>query len=317
MKAKFSGHDTFPLRYGWLYKAVNHMNSGYFFKTSKSDDVEKAVIELGVGKNMVNAIRYWSDCAGVICDNVNNASSVTELGNYIFGDSDSHQGKDPYLEQKGSIWLVHFLLNFDKESLTSYRYFFNFSYVQSFEKEKYLFDFVEDAQRICQNDSITDKSLKKDLDCFLHTYCRKRKSKSSKAIKIDEEHFSSPLTELSLIQDNGNGFYTSPLREQQDLPIEIFIYAVAKFISLTIDLKEVNVVTEELTIGFDSLLSNPFSPGRIFRLSELGLGQKLDEVQQKNGGLTWVDSRGLRQISCPINLIKKPIQILNKHYGVE
>lgn len=121
-----------------------------------------------------------------------------------------------------------------------------------------------------------------------------------------------------MINDNGNGFYTSPLREQQDLPIEIFIYAVARFMSLTIDLEDVNVETEELTIGFDSLLSNPFSPGRIFRLSEHGLGQKLDDAQlTTNGGLTWVDSRGLRQISCPINLIKNPIQILNKYYGVE
>jgi hypothetical protein len=318
MKAKFSGHDTFPLRYGWLYKAVNHMNSGHFLKTSKNEDVEKAVIELGVGKNMVNAIRYWSDCTGVIFDKVNKDTYVTELGNYIFGDFDTHQGKDPYLEQKGSIWLIHFLLNFDEEYLTSYRYFFNFSYVQSFEKEKYLFDFVEDTQRICQNDGITDKSLKKDLDCFLHSYCRKRKANSSKTIKIDEDHFSSPLAELSLINDNGNGFYTSPLREQQDLPIEIFIYAVARFMSLTIDLEDVNVETEELTIGFDTLLSNPFSPGRIFRLSEHGLGLKLDDAQlSTDGGLTWVDSRGLRQISCPINLIKNPIKILNKYYGVE
>jgi hypothetical protein len=115
MKAKFSGHDTFPLRYGWLYKAVNHMNSGHYLKTSTNEDVEKAVIELGVGKNMVNAIRYWSDCTGVIFDKVNKDPYVTELGNYIFGDFDTHQGKDPYLEQKGSIWLIHFLLNFDDE----------------------------------------------------------------------------------------------------------------------------------------------------------------------------------------------------------
>lgn len=48
----FSGHETFTLRHGWLTKAVDAIetNDGAF----NSDD---ALVELGVGKNMVRSIR--------------------------------------------------------------------------------------------------------------------------------------------------------------------------------------------------------------------------------------------------------------------
>ncbi|MBL4772978.1 MAG: DUF4007 family protein [Alcanivoracaceae bacterium] len=51
MKAKFTGHDTFPFRYGWNYKAVNHLNFGGKLQTSNDEKTQEAIIELGVGKN--------------------------------------------------------------------------------------------------------------------------------------------------------------------------------------------------------------------------------------------------------------------------
>ena len=60
MRAKFTGHDTFPLRYGWLYKAVNHLNSGGKLQTSKEDETQQAIIKLGVGKNMVAFFAEWA-----------------------------------------------------------------------------------------------------------------------------------------------------------------------------------------------------------------------------------------------------------------
>ena len=134
MKAKFTGHDTFPLRYGWLYKAVNYLNLGGKLQTSNEEKTREAIVDLGVGKNMVNAIRYWSESSSVV--NVNSVDQiVSDNGIYLFG-SKNTIGKDPYLEQIGSIWLIHFWLNFNYEYLTSYRYFFNYSNVQYFEKSK-------------------------------------------------------------------------------------------------------------------------------------------------------------------------------------
>ncbi|MCY3615090.1 MAG: DUF4007 family protein [Bacteroidetes bacterium] len=60
-KYSFSGHETFPLRLNWLKKAVDAVN--------KKDTIfhsDAAIVELGVGKNMVRSIRHWALATEVI-----------------------------------------------------------------------------------------------------------------------------------------------------------------------------------------------------------------------------------------------------------
>jgi hypothetical protein len=313
MKAKFTGHDTFPLRYGWLFKAVNYLNNEGKLQTSNEEKTREAIVELGVGKNMVNAIRYWAEASSVIKVKYiknNFEQRVSKNGCYLFGNA-TVKGKDPYLEQIGSIWLIHFWLNFNSKHLSSYRYFFNYSNVQHFEKSKLLADCREGAKELVTNELGNESTLKKDIDCFLNTYCKKFKSiASKKKLKIDEDHFTSPLSELNLIQDNGGGFYISDLTDRPELPIEIFIYGLVMFAKIETKESQVN------TVDFDSLLSKPSSPGRIFRLSESGLGQKLDEAQAlSEGEISWIDSLGLRQIKIEQSAFDSPFSFLDDYYG--
>ena len=310
MKAKFTGHDTFPLRYGWLYKAVNHLNLGNKLQTSNEDAVRTAIVNLGVGKNMVNAIRYWAEASNTIKALHNAGHEITKLGSFLFEEKD---GNDPYLEQIGSVWLVHFWLNFNFETLTSYRYFFNFSNVQHFEKSKLIEDTYEESAKLVTNDLGNAATLKKDVDCFLNTYCKRIKSTSTKKKDtVNEDSFTSPLAELDLVQDLGGGFYVSNLDTRESLPIEIFVYALLHFMRVETAESKVS------TIDFDSLLTKPCSPGRIFRLSEAGLGQKLDEAQEfTNNGISWIDSLGLRQVKIATELSSQPQLFLEKYYGNE
>lgn len=314
MKAKFTGHDTFPLRYGWLYKSINHLNNNGKFQTSNEEHTRRAIVELGVGKNMVNAIRYWAEASGVV--NQQNVKGfiehqVSPVGNYLFGCGSGHSGADPFLEDLASVWLLHFLLNFNYEYLTAYRYFFNFSNTQSFEKKKLLDDFVDDTFHLTGSDASNIGTLRKDLDCFLNTYAKKRKASANKKVqKIDEDHFSSPLTELNLINETSNAFYISELADRPNLPIEIFIYATLVFMKIE------NQDSGIDSIDFDSLLTKPFSPGRIFRLSESGLGHKLDDAQElTQGAIKWVDSLGLRQVRVDSSLLEDPFTFVKSYYG--
>jgi hypothetical protein len=311
MKAKFSGHDTFPLRYGWLNKAVNYLNFNGKLQTADESKIREAIIDLGVGKNMVSAIRYWAEATGVIHSvNMGNLvdHSASDNGIYLFGERD-RSGKDPYLEHVGSVWLIHFWLNFNCSHLTAYRYFFNYSNVQHFEKTKLLADCSEDVGRLVTNSPGNENTLRKDIDCFLNTYCKKFKKPSKKKEIFNEDSFTSPLAELKLIHDNGNGFYISNLGEQEELPIAIFIYGLIKFTQLETEDSKVN------SIDFDSLLTKPYSPGRIFRLSESGLGQKLDEAQEfSKGQINWIDSLGLRQINVDQESLTNEMAYLDKYY---
>jgi len=311
MKAKFTGHDTFSLRYGWLYKAVNHLNNGGKLQTSNDDKTREAIVELGVGKNMVNAIRYWAEATSLL-DVTKNKSNIdyatSDIGKYIFN---VNTGKDPYLEDIGSIWLIHFLLNFNFEHLTAYRYLFNYSLVQHFEKSKLISDCYSESKKIVVNDIGNENTIKKDIDCFLNTYTKKYKNTAAKMKQvINEEHFNSPLAELNLIQDIGGGFYISDLKERPELPIEIFIFALIEFINEETKESKIN------TVDFDSLLMKPCSPGRIFRLSESGLGQKLDEAQEySENSISWIDSLGLRQVQVEQSYLDLPLSLLNSFYG--
>lgn len=305
MKAKFTGHDTFPLRYGWLYKAVNHLNSGGKLQTSREDETQQAIIKLGVGKNMVNAIRYWAESAGLLT--IKRVQSnvdyfTTDNGNYLF---DEQSGKDPYLEHIGSIWLVHFWLCFNEDELTAYRYFFNIFNGEYFEKQILLAHMSDDLSKLTSSDnSINDSTIQKDIDTFLNSYSKKHSTKAS-----DEDQFSSPLTELSLIQESGKSYYLSELNSKPDLPIEIFVYALLRFV------QKISKVSKVSKASFKSLLDDPLSPGRIFRLSEKGLGEKLDAAQDyTKGQVSWVDSMGLRQVSIEKDYLNQEKHVLNSFY---
>src|SRR4051812_24955003 len=103
----FSGHETFPLRYGWLKKAFDAV-------AASADDIsnkrtvfraDDAIARFGVGKNMVASIRHWATTAGVIADLSGEDDQLvpTPLGNLIFG----LNGRDPYMEVPTTLWLVH------------------------------------------------------------------------------------------------------------------------------------------------------------------------------------------------------------------
>ena len=57
---QFSGHETFPLRYGWLKKAFDRVveteNQPGNRAACWGDD---AIARFGVGKNMVASMRHW------------------------------------------------------------------------------------------------------------------------------------------------------------------------------------------------------------------------------------------------------------------
>ena len=106
-KFKFSGHQTFAFRYGWLEKGVRGMldRKDLFFR----DD---ALVLLGVGKNMVESIRHWCQVAQLVEPDPsvkkNSARSLqpTKIARRLLLNDDW----DPFLEDDSSLWLIHWLI---------------------------------------------------------------------------------------------------------------------------------------------------------------------------------------------------------------
>lgn len=310
MKAKFTGHDTFPLRYGWLYKSTKFIKNKGLLSTSNLENTVEAIAQLGVGKNMVSAMRYWSEATQMISSFVKDREvmqEVTPWGSAIF---DEFRGVDPYLDDIGTVWLLHWLLNSDDRELTAYRYFFGCSSAMYFEKTKFVDDLVEEATRLTSFADLKKATVKKDVDCFLATYISKAQKISERgALKLDEESFSSPLSELGLIKDMGGGYYQCDFRYQESLPLEIFLFALCCWGQKQFRLSGVTQFT------FEDAQSRPWSPGKVFRLSETAMGAMLDEsVTRFREQLSWIDSQGLKQIVISPEWLDNPWSILRVYY---
>lgn len=80
IKYTFSGHESFPCKTLWLKKGYD------FVKGQKNFNDPTAVVDLGVGKNMVSAVRYWYKSFGL-----NKESGTAWIADYILN---SQTGKD-------------------------------------------------------------------------------------------------------------------------------------------------------------------------------------------------------------------------------
>jgi len=113
---KFRAHDTFFIRKGWLAKGVKHVqkNPAVFL----GRDGENPMDTLGIGANMVKALRYWLQAVGITEENKHREQVFTPLGKIIIR-------CDPYFEELGTLWLLHYRLASSRDHATAWWWFFN------------------------------------------------------------------------------------------------------------------------------------------------------------------------------------------------
>ncbi len=279
---KFAGHETFTLRYGWLKKAVDatHERQDIFLQ----DD---ALVTLGVGKNMVRSIRHWGLVTGIleestdVSNNRGRAIRPSALGELLFGP----RGLDPYLEEIGTLWLIHWQLAGIPDGPTTWFWVFNHLPESEFTKEKLLSDLLALADQAGWK-RVADNSLRRDIDCFLRTYVSSRTSRTV----VLEETLDCPLAELGLIQElETNHLYGFARGDHASLPLPVFAYALLVYWERTAAAR--NALT------FDEVAYNPGSPGRVFKLSEDALSEYLDRIEVCTQGVISYDvTAGLRQL---------------------
>ena len=89
-KGSAGRHETFVPRYGWLTKGyVKCLENPRVFNS------ENAIVQLGVGKNMVRSIRFWCILMGLI-ENLKAKKGVlapTKLGKLLIGRMDMEEKK--------------------------------------------------------------------------------------------------------------------------------------------------------------------------------------------------------------------------------
>lgn len=217
----FSGHDSFHCKSLWLKKGYDFLAQEYNF------NAPDAVAELGVGKNMVNAIRYWLKSFGLTLND-----KLTTIANYLFH---SQTGRDKYAEDLTTLWLLHYLL-----VSTNVASIYNLLFL-SFQREKREFDKEQLQQfikRKCevpeQKNVYNENTVNKDIKVMLQNYVMPTDLKS-----LDD--FSALLIDLTLIRKNEEKKYSFNSKNKDDVPSFVVLYAL-------IDMKG-----NDKTISFDML----------------------------------------------------------------
>ncbi len=281
-KPQFSGHETFPIRYGWLKKVFDAVERRSEDPDNKSVFLaDEAIANFGVGKNMVMSMRYWSIAARVIEDKSNGGFKgpygVSSFGQAIFADD----GWDPYLEEPASLWWLHWQLAANPRPTTTIHYVFNYFNASTFYREQ----LTAELRRYCEvigHADVADITLKRDAECFVRTYL-------SRGWESEEDALESLMSELGLLQPIGkrDGFLINR-GPKPSLPNEIFLYGLIQFALARPGLNSFNVET---------LAHDPGSPGRVFLLNEDSLLERLSVVEEiSHGQVAWSETAGLRQI---------------------
>ena len=121
-KYKFSGHQTFVFRYGWLEKGVRAIAEC----PTVFSEVD-ALVHLGVGKNMVDSIRHWCQVTQLVEPDPNIEKNTgrhlrpTNIAKHLL----LNCGWDPFLEDDASLWLIHWLLITNPSTGTAWQLLFS------------------------------------------------------------------------------------------------------------------------------------------------------------------------------------------------
>lgn len=269
-------HGSFYIRNGWPTKIMDAVsNDALIFSPNKELD---AVDNIGVGRVMIKAMRYWATAMGLTAESKTQSGVSHELTNLGLIMSES----DPYCQDKGTLWLLHRNLAKDAENATAWYWAFNEFSSKSFTKESFSSEFSTYLQK--NGASYAKAAVEKEFDCFKNTYTSDKAFDIEKIIDEDTIPFFAPL---KLIQYVGEGRFEMRRTSAKDIPHEIALFCILS--------DNQQYLLENKQISVDSLLELPGQIGKYMNLSYASLLEILQQLENK-ARLSLVNNFGNRYI---------------------
>lgn len=278
----FSGHESFPCKTLWLKKGYDFVVQGRDFNRPE------AVIYLGVGKNMVASIRYWLRVFGL-----SEGDQPTWLGNYLFDDAN---GKDKYIEDLATLWLLHFHLVFNQFATLYHTVFCGYQKGHTqFDRDQIATYVKLEMIEADKLSAYNENTVRKDIAVLVQNYALPRKAQSN-------EDFSSMLIDLDLIRQTaeGKGYYFN-IDGKRKVEKEIFLYALLM-------LKERE---DDNTLSYDIIQDEI---GLAFCMQDIETIEMLKLLSKDYSQyVSYNDNAGIRIVQFTNDIDKE--QVLNDYYN--
>ena len=251
---------------------------------------------LGLGKNMVESLAFWTEATGVAIRDEDHLLMSTEFGRKVFSRKD---GYDPYLENMQTLWLLHWQLcrgwkrgarRFRPYAWHFFANVFSDNEISTTEAVDHFAGAVSTFPR-----PLSSTTLQQHFNVFIRTYVPGERSGPR---STPEDALDSPLIPLGLITRSGERKLTDSRREvvyrfntsvKPSISQDTFRYALHDWWNRNRDLEE-RVTLREVALAEGS-------PGRVFKLPESDIFDRLSDLASKHGGeLQMVDSQNQRAI---------------------
>lgn len=270
MAMKFRAHETFFIRKGWLSKGMKHV----LRKPNVFVDKEENPMDvLGIGSNMVKSLRYWLQAVGLTQEprTGRRDQTLTPFGNTIYA-------HDRFVEEMGTLHLLHYKLATNKEDATAWYFFFNKFIATEFTRE----DFINSLQSYIlmsgESISVASRSLSEDFACIINTYVPRYKTNPGKV--SPENNIDCPLGEIGLIDILAKKTFKKSIPSANTFDPWIVLAIIS------------DRANGRNQIGLNELLTAEGNIGRIFNLDSITMIEVLRRVE-KLGALKIIRTAGL------------------------
>ena len=279
----FARHETFHPRYGWFRKAYAFVGDDprVFVRPD-------APVQMGVGKNMVRAIRFWGTAAKLIraspdARSARSASMIqTDLGDKLFGED----GWDPYLEEPATLWLLHWLLLASPCWLPVWWVAFNEFHAVEFDDDELERVVLAQLEFASEWKTPHMSSIRKDVRALLRTY-----TPADRSVRggIDDI-LNCPLRELGLIRcSEATNRYRFTTSRNPTLPAAVIAFAALDYVART------SPGSRTVTLGH--LARESGGPGRAFKLREDDLHEAIAALAKESARIKVATVAGASQLS--------------------
>lgn len=290
---RFSGHETFPLRLLWLKKAYDAVVDGVTAKRTFQE--QEAIARFGVGKNMAMSMLHWAIACGIVGER-DGQLEPSALGHLLFN---GKNGRDQYLEDPSTVWLIHNALCATPD-ITSFFFTFNIFAQPLFERPALVKEIAEIAA--ARGARATGETVKRDVEVLLRSY-------APRTADTGEDASEPLLAELGLIRELRPGQFEFVRGPKPSLSQAVFAYALVLYWRRWHE--------DSPTLSVETVAYGVGAPGRVFRLDEESVAFRLAAIGDITGGaVVWTDTAGLRQVAQrePLESIDV-LALLDKAYG--
>jgi hypothetical protein len=290
---RFSGHESFVCRYGWLPKAYRAVVQDAFLLREE----ERAMHELGIGRNMVKSLQFWCEATGVLVSVPGEGHAPGPVGLKLL---DADSGWDPHLESLDSLWLLHWRLC-TQASLAAWAEVFGEARLVRFDRQRLVAALARRAEGASRPLAAT--TLEQHAFIFLQTYYQEERG--------GDDTSWCPLQDLELLRvsdADGRTVFSADLRAPVGLSLRVFAIALTAFIGIRKD-------GVAQAVEFSRLLKAPRSPGTVFRMDEQQLRLYVEKLAELDGSLRFVDTADTQSVVVDPRMVNSEY-LLNEPDGV-